>query len=198
VSQRLGDIFHTGPNSPTRRKVIAVIGSSANDLPESQQRFPYYLGKWIAEENFHLLTGGGPGVMAAASKGFCSVSSRAGVAIGVIPDGKLEGMYPNAWIELPVYTHLEGANPKGMDSRNHINIRSSHVIVAFPGGTGTLAEVELAVEQGPACSIVLCLREKEMIGGLEADDLRRLGIPIVKDLDAIIEFLKTALVQIGV
>jgi len=176
-----------------QRKVIAVIGSSVVELPDDQQQLPYHVGKWIAEAQCHLLTGGGPGVMATAGKGFCSVSSRVGLSIGVIPDGKLAGTYPNAWIELPIYTHLKGENPKGSDSRNHINIRTSHAIVAFLGGTGTRAEVELAVAWGASCPIVACLGEQEMIGGLGAEALRNLGVPVVGDLDGIIEFLNTAL-----
>ena len=176
-----------------RRNVITVIGSSAAELPESQQPLPYCVGKWIAEAQCHLLTGGGPGVMAVAGKGFCSVSSRAGVSIGVIPDGKLAGTYPNSWIELPIFTHLKGENPKGTDSRNHINVRSSHAMVAFPGGEGTRAEVELAVTRGASCPIVACLSEQEMIGGLGTEALRNLGVPVVRDLDAIIDFLNTAL-----
>ena len=176
-----------------QRKVVAVVGSSAVELPENQQQRPYRVGKWIAEAQCHLLTGGGPGVMAAASKGFCSVSPRAGVSLGVIPDGKLAGTYPNSWIELPIYTHLKGENPKGADSRNHINVRSSHAMVAFPGGLGTRAEVELAVARGASCPIVACLSAQEMIGGLGAEALRNLGVPVVRDLDAIIYFLNTAL-----
>ena len=176
-----------------QRKVVAVVGSSAVELPEDQQQLPYRVGKWIAEAQCHLLTGGGPGVMAAASKGFCSVSSRVGLSIGVIPDGKPAGLYPNSWIELPIYTHLEGENPKGADSRNHINVRSSHAVVAFPGGLGTRAELELAVERGASCPIIACLSAQEMIGGLGAEALRNLGVPVVEDLDAIIGFLNMAL-----
>ena len=173
--------------------MVAVVGSSAVELPEDRQQLPYHVGRWIAETQCHLLTGGGPGVMAAASKGFCSVSSRVGVSIGVIPDGKPAGTYPNTWIELPIYTHLKGENPKGADSRNHINIRSSQAIVAFPGGAGTQAEVELAVAQGASIPIVACLTEQEMIGVLGAEALRNLGVPVVREVNAIIDFLNTAL-----
>tara|TARA_B100001079_G_C16224749_1_gene431909 strand:- start:114 stop:710 length:597 start_codon:yes stop_codon:yes gene_type:complete len=198
VIQRSVDISRALHHYPQRRKIIGVIGSSAIELSQSQQQLPYCVGKWIAEANCHLLTGGGPGVMAAASKGFCAVSSRTGLSIGVIPHGKPVEMYPNSWIELPVYTHLRGENPKGEDSRNHINVRSSHAIVAFPGGIGTLAEVELAVAREVACPIVLCLRGQEIIGGLGAEALRNFGVPVVSDLDAIIEFLNTALAQVVV
>ena len=178
-----------------RRKVIAVIGSSAGELPGSWKAFPYRVGAWIANAQCHLLTGGGPGVMAAASRGFCSVSPRSGVSIGVIPEGKPTGLYPNAWIELPIYTHLRGESPKAADSRNHINIRTSQAVVAFPGGIGTQAEVELAVTQGMRCPIVACLSEEEKIGALGPEALHKLGVPAVTDLDAIVEFLNVALAR---
>ncbi len=173
--------------------MIAVIGSSAPDLTESQTHLPYCVGQWIATAQYHLLTGGGPGVMAAANEGFCSVPSRAGISIGVIPDGKASTIYPNKWVELPIFTHLKGENPKGEASRNHINVRSAHAVVAFPGGAGTRAEVELGVEQDKSCPVVACVSENEMIGGLGVDALRHRGVVIVNDLDGITRFLSKRL-----
>src|SRR5262245_18918694 len=102
---------------PDRRRIIAVIGSG-DDLTEAQRRGPHAVGRWIAEAGFHLLTGGGAGVMEAVSEGFCSVP-RQGYSIGIIPAGKPPGQYPNRWLEIPIKTHLKGANPRGPDSRNH-------------------------------------------------------------------------------
>ena len=179
------------------RTVIAVIGSSAVDLSIDQQHLPYQVGRRIAEAHCHLMTGGGPGIMAAASRGFCSVSSRAGMSIGVIPDGKPSMWYPNSWIELPIFTHLKGDNPKGADSRNHIIVRSAHGIVSFLGGAGTQAEVELAVGRGTSCPVVACLRGTEMIGRLGPVALQQLGVSVVHDLDAVIHGFNAMLMRLS-
>lgn len=95
--------------------------------------------------------------MESVSRGFCSVQGRRGMSIGVVPGlrdaatgeylGTKEG-YPNPYVEIPVRTHLYLSGNEGMNdlSRNHINILSSDVLIALPGGAGTSSEVRLAVE----------------------------------------------------
>ena len=130
------------PLSPRLRRLIGVMGAGNDEHAALAEP----LGRWIAEQSFDLLTGGGPGVMAAVCRGFQQVPGRRGVAIGVLPAGPPKG-YPNPWIDLAILTHLpqrgkEGAGPM---SRNHINILSSAVVIALPGGDGTRTEVELAL-----------------------------------------------------
>lgn len=172
-----------------RRKIVGVVGSSAQSIPRGDEVLAYRLGAWIARSQHHLLTGGGPGVMAAASQGFCSVSSRQGLSIGVIPEGKLPGFYPNLWVELPIYTHLRGENPIAKDSRNHINIRTCHALVALPGGSGTQAEIELAIAREVRYGIVACLRENDKIGNLTATTIGNLGVVVAQDYDNVIRVL---------
>ncbi len=126
----------------TRRKIIGVMGSGT----EEHDALASPLGQWLARRGYNLLTGAGPGVMAAVSRAFSEVSGRCGVILGIVPAGKPAGLYPNPWVELPIFTHLTGeAGPSSAESRNHINVLSSDVIVALPGGEGTLAEIDLAV-----------------------------------------------------
>ncbi len=49
-------------------------------------------------------------------------------------------------MEIAIATHLPLSGAQGEDplSRNHINILSADMIVALPGGAGTLSEVRLA------------------------------------------------------
>eukprot|EP00045_Choanoeca_perplexa_P016282 m.218199 g.218199 ORF g.218199 m.218199 type:complete len:209 (-) comp17216_c1_seq2:968-1594(-) len=68
------------PN-PRHRPVIAVMGSGTFEYLELAEP----LGQWIARANFHLLTGGGGGVMHATSRAFTSVPERHGACLGVIP-----------------------------------------------------------------------------------------------------------------
>ena len=173
---------------PVKRKIIAVIGSGGS-LSAEQRAGPFAVGAWIARHQYHLLTGGGAGVMAAASEGFCSVE-RSGLSVGVIPSGRPADVYPNPWIELPVFTHLKGEDPWGADSRNHIIVRSCHALVAFPGQTGTQSELELALMQ-PSLkgAIVACLGESDRIGRLDRNAVSALGIAVATDSAGAVDFL---------
>lgn len=147
-----------------RRPLVAVIGSGTlhdhSDLAEA-------VGRLVAEMGFHLLTGGGLGVMQDACRGFASVDDRAGLSIGIIPRALDEAGpkpgYPNPWVEVPIYTHLSGAGgPDAPDSRNPINVLSAARILVLPGGAGTLAETGLAVRHGKP---ILALVDAEKLSG---------------------------------
>jgi uncharacterized protein (TIGR00725 family) len=110
------------------------------------------IGRWLASEGVHLLTGGGAGLMEAVCRAFHSVRGRRGLVVGILPSdrsdpGLAKRGYPNAWVELPIYTHLPLSGKRGTDpmSRNHINVLSCDAIIALPGGAGTSSEVKLAV-----------------------------------------------------
>jgi uncharacterized protein (TIGR00725 family) len=130
--------------------IIGVMGSGSQAHQEKSDA----LGKWIAQSGYHLLTGGGNGVMAAVSKSFCQTTERKGYSIGIIPGNTEDDLYkpaegyPNPWIEIPIRTHLPLSGIKGTSvlSRNHINILSSHVIIALPGSDGTKSEIILALK----------------------------------------------------
>lgn len=135
-----------------RLPVVGVLGSGRQPCEPQAST----LGSWLARIGVHLLTGGGRGVMEGVSRGFCSVPERKGLSIGIIPArrddetnayaGPKTG-YPNAYIELPIQTHLHRSGEMGTDysSRNHINVLTSNLLIALPGGSGTSSEVLLAV-----------------------------------------------------
>lgn len=141
-----------------RLPIVAVIGSG--DPDHGNPDLAEAVGRLVAEMDFHLLTGGGLGVMADACRGFAAVAGRAGLSIGIIPrslsgDGPREE-YPNPWVEVPILTHLAGRlGPDGADSRNAINVLSAHRIVALPGRSGTRAEIGLALRYGKPVLAVL-------------------------------------------
>lgn len=151
-----------------RRPIVAVLGSGRAD--HGNARLAHAIGALVARRSFHLLTGGGRGVMEDASKGFASIDGRPGLCIGIIPkeigsDRPREG-YPNDWVEIPIYTHLDGrGGPASPDSRNHINVRSAWRIVALAGGEGTLAEVTLAAQAGKPTLVVQDARNLEAEAG---------------------------------
>jgi len=161
------------------------------------------LGRWLAQTGYHLLTGGGPGVMTAVSRAFTQVTDRRGLTLGVIPaatpnqdpdqnqapfnkSAPRKG-YPAPWVEIPIYTHLFKLGTQGDHplSRNHINILSSDVVVALPGSEGTASEVRLAKEYGRP--VVAYLAEGDPVAdpppGWPTD------VMIAKDLKQVQEFI---------
>ncbi|MEJ2133504.1 MAG: molybdenum cofactor carrier protein [Gammaproteobacteria bacterium] len=129
-----------------RLPVIGVMGSGE----EPHRDLASVLGRWLAGQGVHLLTGGGGGVMAAVSEAFASVVDRKGLVIGVLPAADDEvsapAGYPNPYVEIVLRTHLAARGEDGadFDSRNHINVLSSDALVLLPGGAGTRSEALLA------------------------------------------------------
>ncbi len=123
-----------------RLPIIGVMGSSQEDSAELAGP----LGQLIARLGCHLLTGGRGGAMEAVGSAFCSVEDRPGYSLGILP----EGAAANPFVEIPIYTQLSAENERSSPgwrwSRNHINIRTSTVVIALPGGAGTASELELA------------------------------------------------------
>ncbi len=118
------------------RTVIGVMGSG-RPLSGTASAVARDLGRRIAERDWVLLTGGrAAGVMDAASAG---AREAGGLVIGVLPgDGRAGAS-----------EHLDIAIRTGMgDARNAINVLSSDVVVALPGGAGTLSEIALALKAG--------------------------------------------------
>lgn len=95
------------------------------------------LGERIAREGWVLLNGGrNAGVMAASAKG---AREAGGLVVGVLPDDHPGQASPH--VTIPILTGMGSA-------RNWINVLSSHVVVACPGGPGTLSEIALALKAG--------------------------------------------------
>lgn len=151
-----------------RRPIIGVMGSHSDSHIERSKQ----VGQWIAKAGFHLLTGGGGGVMHAVSKSFVEVEDRSGLALAIVPcisrdtDHSPVLGYPNPWVELPIYTHLERSleHVDNTNSRNNINVLTSTVLILLPGGEGTASEARLAVRYGTPC--IAFLRFRDEVPGL--------------------------------
>jgi uncharacterized protein (TIGR00725 family) len=117
------------------RTIIGVMGGAIAD--EETTARAYATGRLIAEHGWVLLTGGrDAGVMAATSRG---ASEAGGLVVGVLPGESSMGASP----------HLDVAIPTGLgDARNVVNVLASHVVVALPGGAGTVSEIALALKNG--------------------------------------------------
>jgi len=181
------------------RPCVGVIGSGTEKHPQLSKP----LGRWLAKQECDLINGGGGGVMEAVSQAFTEVPDRKGNVIGVIPSSSpcdspearsayapLPG-YPNAWVDIPIYTHLplSGASGKDTGSRNHIIILSADVIIAFPGGAGTRSEIQLALEYGKS---LLILNPNH-----EWDEFKNTPAPKAENPEEAIQWLVKNIHQIG-
>lgn len=140
-----------------KKHVVGVMGSGKVSTPEAEE-----VGRLVARLGAHLLTGGGLGQMEAASRGFVQSQMRSGLSIGVLPS-QVEGSqeppegYPNAYIELPIYTHLWLRGDRGAElgSRHSINVMSSKAVVVLYGNQGTIWEAKLARQWGKPTALFL-------------------------------------------
>lgn len=116
-----------------RRPVVGVMGGSKATVSASEMA--ERLGALIAGRGWVLLNGGRDrGVMAASARG---AKQAGGTVIGILPDKTAAKASPD--LDIAVLTGLG-------DARNVINVLSSDVVIACPGGPGTLSEIALALK----------------------------------------------------
>lgn len=116
-----------------RPLIIGVMGgakASADDMEAA-----YHLGRLIAEQGWSVLNGGrNVGIMEASARG---AKEHGGLTIGILPNDTTRGV--SDYIQIPILTGMGNA-------RNCINVLSSNIVVACPGGAGTISEIALALK----------------------------------------------------
>jgi len=119
----------------SRKPIVGVMGGAEVDAHVCA--LARELGKRIAERGWVLLNGGrDAGVMRASAAG---AHEAGGTVIGILPDADASRAAPD----------LDHVIVTGMgDARNLINVLTSDVVIACPGGAGTLSEVALALKNG--------------------------------------------------
>ncbi len=120
-----------------RRKPLVVGVMGGHEAPVEILDDARKIGEEIARRGHVLLTGGGGGVMEAASEG---AFRAGGLVLAVIPSDRvrpLEG-YPNEFVDITICTGMA-------DARNAINAKTPHVIIAIDGGWGTVSEIAHAM-----------------------------------------------------
>lgn len=141
-------------------------------VPDDVEAQAEALGAAIAEAGWVLLNGGrAMGVMDASARG---AAQAGGLTVGVLPDRGHGRGQTSEHIQVPIYTGMG-------DGRNAINVLSSDVVVALPGGPGTLSEVALALK---------ARKQVVLIGWEDSDLLARMGgdrLHPVEDVDQAIE-----------
>ncbi len=115
--------------------IIGVMGGGT--ASSDAEAAAYELGRLIAQQGWILLNGGRrAGIMDASAKG---AADQGGITVGILPDET--DAQVSEYIQIPILTGMGSA-------RNVINVLSSHVVVACPGGTGTISEIALALKYG--------------------------------------------------
>jgi uncharacterized protein (TIGR00725 family) len=155
--------------------IIGVMGGG-KALPSHELK-AYHLGRLIALQGWILLNGGrNSGIMEASAKG---AFENGGLTVGILPDN--HDRRKSAYISVPIITGMGSA-------RNYINVLSSHVVVACPGGAGTLSEIALALKHGKKVILL------DFDPGTGFDDYRKKGdIVYVKTAEEAIEAIKLIL-----
>jgi uncharacterized protein (TIGR00725 family) len=118
----------------TSAPYIAVIGAS-QPTPE-QERAAEEVGRGLGGAGAVVISGGGPGVMAAASRG---AREAGAVVVGILPGNDRHAA--NEYVTLALPTGLG-------DLRNGLIVRAADAIVAVGGAYGTLSEIALALAAG--------------------------------------------------
>jgi uncharacterized protein (TIGR00725 family) len=97
-----------------------------------------HVGRLLATAGAVVLTGGGTGVMEAASRG---ARTAGGTALAVLPGSDSSESPPNEHVSLAVFTGMR-------DARNSILVRTADAVIAIGGSWGTLSEIALAGKVG--------------------------------------------------
>ena len=117
------------------RGYVGVVGPSG-EVEASLAQAAEEVGHLVASAGAVVVTGGGTGVMEAASRGAVRAG---GVAFGILPGADRRDANP----------HLTVSLPTGLgEMRNALLVRSVDALVAIGGSWGTLSEIALACRTG--------------------------------------------------
>ncbi len=109
---------------------VSVFGSARTPQGTAEYELGEEVGRLLAERDYAVITGGGPGVMEAANKGACEAGGRS-VGLGIELPFE-QGL--NQWVDL-------GVNFRYFFARKTMFVKYSEGFIVLPGGFGTLDEL---------------------------------------------------------
>jgi uncharacterized protein (TIGR00730 family) len=112
------------------RRGVAVFGSARTLETDPRYTLGRQVGRALGRAGLAVITGGGPGLMAAANRGAHDVGAT---SVGLTIDLPHE-QHENQWIDLQVDFHYFFA-------RKVMFVRYASAFVVLPGGFGTLDEM---------------------------------------------------------
>ncbi len=115
-------------------RAICVFGSARTPTSDPAYAEAELLGRRLVETGHAVITGGGPGIMAAANKG-ASEANEVSVGLGIELPFE-QGL--NEWVDV-------GINFRYFFARKTMFVKYSQGYVVFPGGFGTLDELFEAI-----------------------------------------------------
>ena len=137
---------------------VAVFGSARTPTDHPSYAQAEQAGRKLVEAGFAVITGGGPGAMAAANKG---ASEAGGVSVGLGIELPFE-LGLNEWVDL-------GLNFRYFFVRKTMFVKYSQGFIVLPGGVGTLDETFEAMtlaQTGKVTSFPLVLVGTDYWSGL--------------------------------
>lgn len=111
-------------------RAVTIFGSSRTKPSDKMYKEAHQLSKWLAEHGHTIVTGGGPGIMAAANRGAYDAGGR---SIGFNIMLKNETEQQNKWVKESVKFYY-------FYVRKVMLASASEAYVYFPGGFGTMDE----------------------------------------------------------
>lgn len=124
------------------KKIVGVIGG--RNCTKEVEQIAQELGKKLAKVVDILVCGGLGGIMEVVCKGFKEGNGI--ITIGIIPSYNKNDA--NKFVDISIPTGLGLA-------RNVLVVKSADIVVALPGGAGTLSEIAYCLQFGiPVVSLI--------------------------------------------
>lgn len=141
--------------------IITIVGG--NNPSDQELNWAEQIGRGLAERGVVVVTGGGDGVMEAASKG---AFEAGGLTVGILPGSSPQDA--NQYVTIPILTGMSYA-------RNIIVAKTGRVVIAVGGAFGTLSEIAHALGDGiPTIGLGTWELSRE---GIEKDGIVRVRSP---------------------
>lgn len=111
------------------KRCVTVYGSARFKEDHPYYEIAYQVGRVLAQENFTVMTGGGPGIMEAANRGAKSVGGKT-IGCNILIPHEQPNAYLDKWITFKYFF-----------IRKVMLTKYSLAFVCLPGGFGTLDEL---------------------------------------------------------